>query len=330
MKVIRIMKVIRRYIGKSAAVTLAAFLSFMTTGCVKRDLEEMPGEGYVSVKVDWAGSGSPSADHTVKLLFYDADGKLFRTVDNVSTNYEGSFPTGEYSIVCYNEDMKNSDWRNHDSFSTAETFAVPKEFEFDHRPSQFRCVAAPSEVYVANVFQESEKMQVNDIENVSVTVTPVDRLHHLRLRFHVSVAGEEEIESLGGVLGGVSGSWLVSTGSNDTSLPLAHEFRASVATKAGGSAYEWEAPLYIFGLIAPGSSEWSHPLYLTLQIKDGAKLTAAFDLTPTVRDIFAREGALPGNIPVEVKVHVSKTGLSANVIPWDESGAGNGSPRPQK
>lgn len=330
MKVIRIMKVIRRYIGKSAAVTLAALLSFMTTGCVKRDLEEMPGEGYVSVKVDWAGSGSPSADHTVKLLFYDSEGKLFRTVDNVSTNYEGSFPAGEYSIVCHNEDMVNADWRDHDSFSTAETFAVPKEFEFDHRPSQFRCVAVPSEVYVANVFQESDKLRIGVIENISVTVTPVDRLHHLKLRFHVSVAGEEEIESLGGVIGGVSGSWLVPTGSHDTSLPLAHEFRASVATRAGGSAYEWEAPLDIFGLIAPGSSEWSHPLYLTLQIKDGAKLTGSFDLTPTVREIFASKEELPKEILVEVNVHVSETGLSATLIPWDDSGTGNGSPRPQK
>ena len=163
----------------------------------------------------------------MKLLFYDAEGKLFRAVDNVTTGYEGAFPKGEYSIVAHNEDMVNADWRNRDDLGTAETFALPKEFEFDHRPSQLQCVSVPSSVYVANEFQESGKLTVSDIDNVSLTVVPVDRLHHLKLRFHVSVPGKERIESLGGVLGGVSGSWIASTGSHEPTIAMAHEFKAS-------------------------------------------------------------------------------------------------------
>lgn len=317
--------------GKGVTVILAA-LMLLSTSCVRRDLEEYPGEGYVSIKIDWAGSGAPSADHKVKLLFYDAEGKLFRAVDNVTTGYEGAFPKGEYSIVAHNEDMVNADWRNRDDLGTAETFALPKEFEFDHRPSQLQCLSVPSSVYVANEFQESEKLIVSDIDNVSLTVVPVDRLHHLKLRFHVSVPGTERIESLGGVLGGVSGSWIASTGSHEPTIAMAHEFKASEATRAEGGTgtYEWEAPVDLFGFVTPGDSERAHSLYVSLGLKDYGLLKADFDLTPTVADIQRKEGGLPREFTIEINLHVTKTGLSATVLPWDESGTGNGSPRPQK
>lgn len=333
------MQRIARYAGKAAFAGSVVLAALVDAGCVRRDLEDYPGEGYVTVNVDWAGSGAPSANHTTRLLFYDKDGKLFREVNNVGTKYQAVFPKGEYSVVAHNEDMGNTDWRNNDNIATAETFAVGREYEFGHHPEGVDCLEVPTEVYVTNNFHQSDKLVVSDISNPEVSLTPTDRLHHLTLRFHVSVTGNETVESIGGAIGGVSGSWFAGTASHEKVFHFAHEFHAvPTESEEGGdgestraATQHWEAPVNMFGFQTTEASEWVHPLYMSLQVKDGPLLTAAYDLTPTVYSILnEQEGELPRKFAIDVEINVTGAGFSANVIPWDESGTGNGSPRPQK
>lgn len=333
------MQRITRCAGKAALACAVVLAALVDTGCVKRDLEDYPGEGYVTVNVDWAGSGAPSANHTTRLLFYGEDGKLFREVNNVGTKYQAVFPKGEYRVVAYNEDMGNTDWRNSDYISTAETFAVGREYEFAYHPEGVNCLEVPKEVYVTNNFHQSDKLVVSDISNPEVSLTPTDRLHHLTLRFHVSVAGNETVESIGGAIGGVSGSWFAGTASQEKVFHFAHEFHAVQETPDESEGEEdatraatadWEANVNMFGFQTTEESEWVHPLYMSLQVKDGPLLTAAYDLTPTVYSILNEQGGeLPNKFAIDVEINVAGTGFTANVIPWDDSGTGGGSPRPQ-
>ena len=333
------MQRIARCAGKATLACAVVMTALVYTGCVRRDLEDYPGEGYVTLNVDWAGSGASSANHTTRLLFYGEDGKLFREVENVGYLYQAIFPKGEYRVVAYNEDMENTDWRNSDYLSTFETYAKEREYEFNHHPTGLKCIEIPSEVYIANSFHYNDKLVVTDISNPELTLTPTDRLHHLTIRFHVSVPGGETVESLGGAIGGVSGSWFPETATQEKVFHFAHEFHAVQVTPVESEGEEdatraatadWEANVNMFGLQTTEESEWVHPLYMSLQVKDGPLLTAAYDLTPTVYSILNEQGGeLPNKFAIDVEINVAGTGFTANVIPWDDSGTGGGSPRPQ-
>lgn len=94
------MKVIKRYIGKSAAVTLVALLPVVTTGCVKRDLEEMPDEGSVVVSTFW---GNLSEEAPVPENFIIGVMPHRQAVDKPINIYEELLTSGTHEMLVFNE-----------------------------------------------------------------------------------------------------------------------------------------------------------------------------------------------------------------------------------
>ncbi len=313
------------YLRLAAAVSLGAVL-LAASGCVKRELEIRPDEGYVEIALEWGGSGTSA--RSARYLFYNESGSLAREVSGLTDGFRGTLPTGTYRLVVHNTDAEQVDWRGCERFESAEVFALPARYGTDHHPDEgVSCILEPRGIFATGGCNESETVEVGQLDTTLLSVTPVRLTKRVAVRFVVE--SSEEIRSLHGVLGGVSHGFFPGKGDLNTSSPCAVEFEAVPETKAASAAYTTEVS--VFGLLTTSQSPAeTNNVYVTLALTDGTQVTGTFDLTPALqRLIAANGGVLPNEIPLEVTLRVQGIGLSATVEPWDESGTGSGDPRPQ-
>ena len=81
----------KRYTRPASALLLGvAVLSL--AGCVKRELEIRPDEGYVEIALDWTGTGT--SPRSARYLFYNETGALVKEVSGVTDCFKGTLPVG--------------------------------------------------------------------------------------------------------------------------------------------------------------------------------------------------------------------------------------------
>lgn len=294
-------------------------------GCVERDLEQRPGEGYVEIAVDWNGSDSNISNRDTRFLFYDTTGRLVKEQSGIRDRFEGVLPAGSYRLVVHNTDSENVEWRGCETFEQAEVYARQIAYTLADCPSEAVCIAEPGQVYAANVCNESATVEVTDIGTTRLSVTPQSLTHNLTLRFSVSTYDGEQVASLAGAIDGVSPGYFPGKGCCETGVSCAQEFTAA----ATGEGYA--AEIELFGFVTSADSAAStNRLYVSIALTDGEIFTSAFDMTAALKKILADNGGtLPRDIALDIELHVRQVGLGATVTPWDESGTGSGSPRPR-
>ena len=314
-----------KYLRPATVVSLGAVL-LAASGCVKRELEIRPDEGYVEIALDWSGTGMSS--RSARYLFYNEAGALVKEVSGLTDGFKGMLPTGDYRLVVHNTDAGQVDWRGCEQYESAEVFAQPTQYSTDHHPGEgVPCIQEPRDIFATGGCNESETVEVHQMDTTLLSVTPVKLTKRVAVRFEVETS--EEIRSLHGVLGGVSHGFFPGKGCHNTSSSCAVEFMAVPETKAASAAYKTEVS--VFGLLTTSQSPaGTNTVHVTLSLGDGTQVTGMFDITPTLKQlIVANGGVLPDEIPLDVAIRVLGTDLSATVEPWDESGEGSGDPRPQ-
>ena len=302
----------------------AAVLSL--TGCVKRELEIRPDEGYVEIALDWAGAGTSS--RSARYLFYNEAGALVKEVSGVTDCFKGTLPTGVYRLIVHNTDAGQVDWRGCEKYESAEVFAKETNYSTGHHPAEgVPCIQEPRDVFATGGCNESETVEVLQMDTTRLSVTPIKVTKRVAVRF--ALESSEEIRSLHGVLGGVSHGFFPGKGCHNASSSCAVEFTAAPGTKAASDVYTTE--VNVFGLLTTAQSPaGTNTVHVILSLSDGTQVTGMFDITPTLKQlIVANGGALPDEIPLDVAIRIQGTDLSATVEPWDESGEGSGDPRPQ-
>ena len=313
-----------RYMRPARVVVLgAAVLSL--AGCVKRELEIRPDEGYVEIALDWSKAQS---SRSARYLFYNESGALVKEVSGVTDCFKGMLPTGTYRLVVHNTDAGQVDWRGCEKYESAEVFAKTTNYSTGHHPAEgVPCIQEPREVFATGGCNESETVEVLQMDTTRLSVTPIKVTKRVAVRF--ALESSEEIRSLHGVLGGVSHGFFPGKGCHNASSSCAVEFMAVPETKAASAAYKTEVS--VFGLLTTSQSPaGTNTVHVTLSLGDGTQVTGMFDITPTLKQlIVANGGVLPDEIPLDVAIRVLGTDLSATVEPWDESGEGSGDPRPQ-
>jgi len=313
---------------RPAAVWLLGTAMLALAGCVKRDLEIRPDEGCVEIVLDWAKAGGSS--RSARLLFYNESGTLVKEVSGVTDCFKGTFPLGNYRLLVHNTDAVRVDWRGTERYESAEVFALPAQYGTDYHPGEgVPCISEPREIFAAGRCNESETVEVRQIETTRVSVSPVELTRRVVFHFTVVTDDGESIRSLRGVLDGVSPGYFPGQGCHEASSSCAVEFTAVPEMKSPEAAYA--AQVNVFGLLTtPQSPAGTNNVHVALDLTDGTQLTGTFDITSTIRQILASEGGtLPREIPLDVTFYVRATGLNATVEPWDESGEGSGEPRPQ-
>lgn len=316
----------KRYMRPAKMLLLgAAVLSL--AGCVKRELEIRPDEGYVEIALDWSKAQS---SRSARYLFYNESGALVKEVSGVSDCFKGVLPTGTYRLIVHNTDAGQVDWRGCEKYESAEVFAKETNYSEGHHPSEgVPCILEPREIFATGGCNESETVEVRQMDTTRLSVTPVVLTKQVAMRFTVEANGDASVRSLHGVLGGVSHGFFPGKGCHNASSSCAVEFAASPETKATSDAYT--ARVNVFGLLTTSQSPaGTNTVHVTLDLDDGEQVTGTFDITPALQRILASGGGvLPVEILLEVTLRVQETGLSATVQPWDESGTGGGDPRPQ-
>ena len=303
----------------------AAVLSL--TGCVKRELEVRPDEGYVEIALDWTQAQS---SRSARYLFYNEAGVLVKEVSGVSDCFKGTLPTGTYRLIVHNTDAGQVDWRGCEKYESAEVFAKETNYSEGHHPAEgVPCIQEPREIFATGGCNESETVEVRQMDTTLLSVTPVELTKRVAIRFTVEVNGDASVQALRGVLGGVSHGYFPGKGCHNASSSCAMEFTAAPGTKAASLAYNTE--LNVFGLLTTAQSPaGTNTVHVTLDLDDGSQVTGTFDITPTLQRILASGGgAFPVEIPLDVTLRVQEAGLSATVEPWIEGGTGSGDPRPQ-
>lgn len=316
----------KRYMRPARVVVLgAAMLSL--AGCVKRELEIRPDEGYVEIALDWSKAQS---SRSARYLFYNEAGALVKEVSGVNECFKGVLPTGTYRLIVHNTDAGQVDWQGCEKYESAEVFAKETNYSEGHHPGEgVPCIQEPREVFATGGCNESETVEVRRMDTTRLSVTPVVLTKQVAMRFTVEVNGDASVQSLHGVLGGVSHGFFPGKGCHNASSSCAVEFMAVPETKAASDAYT--ARVNVFGLLTTAQSPaGTNTVHVTLDLDDGSQMTGTFDLTPTLQRILASGGgAFPVEIPLEITLRVQEAGLSATVQPWDESGTGSGELRPQ-
>lgn len=316
----------KRYM-RSAKILLLGAGVLSLAGCVKRELEIRPDEGYVEIALDWSKAQS---SRSARYLFYNESGALVKEVSGVSDCFKGVLPTGTYRLIVHNTDAGQVDWRGCEKYESAEVFAKETNYGEGHHPAEgVPCIQEPHEVFATGGCNESETVEVRQMDTTRLSVTPVVLTKQVAIRFTVEVNGDASVRSLHGVLGGVSHGFFPGKGCHNASSSCAMEFTAAPGTKAASSAYNTE--LNVFGLLTTAQSPaGTNTVHVTLDLDDGSQVTGTFDITPALQRILASSGGvLPVEIPLEITLRVQEAGLSATVEPWIEGGTGSGDPRPQ-
>lgn len=316
------------YMRPTTGILLLGAAVLSLAGCVKREMEIRPDEGYLEIALDW--SASDVASRSARYLFYNKAGALVKEVSGVTGCFKGTLPVGTYRLVVHNTDAGQVDWRGTDRYENAEVFAKTTDYSEGHHPAEgVPCILEPRDVFAAGGCNESATVEVRQLDTTRLSVTPVELTKRVKMRFKVEVSGDESVRTLHGVLSGVSHGYFPGKGCHNASSSCAVEFMAVPETKAPAAAYTMA--VNVFGLLTTAQSPaGTNAVHVTLDLEDGSQTTGAFDLTPALKQIMADNGgAFPDEIPLEVTLSIQGVGLGATVRPWDESGEGSGDPRPQ-
>lgn len=311
-----------RYMHPAKIVALGtAILSL--AGCVKRDLEMRPDEGYVEIALDWTKTGMTS--RSARYLFYNEAGMLVREVSGITNCFKGTLPTGTYHLVVHNTDASQVDWQGCEKYESAEVFAQPTQYSADHHPADgVPCILEPRDVFAVGSCNESETVKVRQMDTTRLSVTPTELTKQVAIRFTVETDGGQSVRALHGVLAGVAPGYFPGKGCHNASSSCAVEFTASPATKAAADAYTTR--MNVFGLLTTAQSPaGTNTVHVTLALDDGLQMMDTVDITPILKQILVSHGGtFPVEIPLEITLQVQGVGLSATVQPWDESGTGSG------
>ncbi len=318
-------RVLRNYPHSVAGALLGAVL-LLGSGCVQRDLEIRPDEGYVKITLNWSAAGAAARD--ARFLFYDEAGALVREVENISDVYVGTFPLGTYRMVVHNMDAGAVDWRGCERYESAEVYALPTDYTTDHHPGEgVACIREPQEIFGAGGCNETDRIVVEQLDTTYLTVTPTALTRRVSVRFLLDT--DVPVEGVKGVLGGVAHGYFPGQGCHNAASSCAVEFEAQPETRAAVANYA--AGVNVFGLLTQADSpEATNTVHLGLTFTDGTAFADTVDITPTIRQLMETNGGtLPAEIPLSIVVRRHATWLGAAVVPWDESGEGGGDPRPQ-
>lgn len=314
---------VTRYMRPAKVVLLgAAVLSL--AGCVKRELEIRPDEGYVEIALDWSKAQS---SRSARYLFYNESGALVKEVSGVSDCFKGTLPTGVYRLIVHNTDAGQVDWQGCEKYESAEVFAKTTNYSTDHHPAEgVPCIQEPRDVFATGGCNESETVEVLLLDTTRLSVTPVVLTKQVAIRFTVEANGGQSVRALHGILGGVSHGYFPGKGCHNASSSCAVEFTAAPGTKAASDAYT--ARVNVFGLLTTAQSPaGTNTVHVALDLDDGSQMTGTFDITPALQRMLASGGgAFPVEIPLEITLRMQGqgVGLSATVQPWDLSGTGSG------
>lgn len=308
-------------------------------GCVKRELEKLPGykNGTLELTTSWPEGVVPAG---ARLLIYSKDGEFLEKheISGTDSVFLCELEAGDYRIIMHNTNGQNTYFHNTDKHTTALVCAYPNVI-----PQAGAELIQPSNIFGVGAHDQGQIITIKERE-VTAHKAVAERLTR-QVAFYFKITGLETIEQIKGRLIGVSPGVLLGSG---IALPVSC-LQSYVATylvdrkpllnrsprgKAITEEMWYETKIEFFDLMAQTRPDQTTSTQLSVAITDGQgqiyQITT--DITSIVQDIILENGGfLPVEIPLEVDLNINASinNITVSVTPWDETGTGDGNPRPK-
>lgn len=237
---------------------------------------------------------------SVCFYFYPLSGDPpFNYICNGSQSTQ-TIPAGEYQVLAFNCDVEQIQFRNMDTYETAEAFLCPRNKSEDMIPET-------GMLYGASI----DRFSVDENSPAHRTVVPEKLVK--RLFFSVNL---ENIENIAECRGHISG---ISTCVNlSKKVPVGSE-RGTVPFRTNPTEKGVEANLFVFGAcpLIENEPTVQNLLKLDFTFTDGSTSSAQADLTPLLQETHHNDTAITIDSRKDLAGNII---LKASVFPWENGG----------
>lgn len=273
------------------------------TACTYRLTDEdWTKNGKIRLLLNWQDKDHPSV---MTYYFYKdgADRPIIR--QGQSSGYEGTLPSGNYEVAVCTADDKSVLLEMDKGYADARGIAR----QVSAMKSPDIRVAQPGYLYGTG----DELSNIGGFRAVTKELFPVNLVRILELNIKITGGGEDRIESLTGLLTGISSEIHIPTGKLLFDKPASITF-----VTQPNIAGVYNSSLNLFGV--SGINEGSYTdvdIYLALKTSDYKEITSFTNITEVINDAF--EATLAVRIVLDLEIAYDEVnGMVVTIAGWKE------------
>lgn len=264
--------------------------------------EDWAKNGKIRLSLNWQDKEHPSV---MTYYFYKdgADRPIIR--QGQSSGYEGTLPSGNYKVaVCTAEDktvLLEMDKGYAGARGIARQVSAMKSSDMQ--------VAQPGYLYGTGDVLSN----IGGFRAVTKELFPISLVRILELNIKITGGGEDRIESLTGLLTGVSPEIHIPTGKLLFDNPASMTFGTQP-----NAAGVYNSSLNLFGVSGVDKGSYTDvDIYLTLKTSDGKEITSFTNITNVINDAF--EATLAIRIVLDLEIAYDEVnGMVVFIAGWKE------------
>lgn len=291
---------------KQGMKVVAIVCIIVLTACTYRLTDEdWTKNGKIRLSLNWQDKEHPSV---MTYYFYKdgADRPIIR--QGQSSGYEGTLPSGNYEVVVCTAEDQTVLLEMNKGYAGARGIAR----QVSAMKASDMQVAQPGYLYGTGDLLAD----VGGFRSVTKELYPISMVRILELNIKITGGGEDRIESLTGLLTGVSPEIHIPTGKLLFDNPASMSFGTQPNT-----AGVYNSSLNLFGVSGVDKGSYTDvDIYLTLKTTDGKEITSFTNVTEVINDAF--EATLAVRIVLDLEIAYDEVnGMVVSIAGWKEGTA---------
>lgn len=288
---------------KQGMKVVAIVCIIVLTACTYRLTDEdWTKNGKIRLSLNWQDKEHPSV---MTYYFYKdgADRPIIR--QGQSSGYEGTLPSGNYEVVVCTAEDQTVLLEMNKGYAGARGIAR----QVSAMKASDMQVAQPGYLYGTGDLLAD----VGGFRSVTKELYPISMVRILELNIKITGGGEDRIESLTGLLTGVSPEIHIPTGKLLFDNPASMSFGTQPNT-----AGVYNSSLNLFGVSGVDKGSYTDvDIYLTLKTTDGKEITSFTNVTEVINDAF--EATLAVRIVLDLEIAYDEVnGMVVSIAGWKE------------
>lgn len=288
---------------KQGMKVVAIVCIIVLTACTYRLTDEdWTKNGKIRLSLNWQDKEHPSV---MTYYFYKdgADRPIIR--QGQSSGYEGTLPSGNYEVVVCTAEDQTVLLEMNKGYAGARGIAR----QVSAMKASDMQVAQPGYLYGTGDLLAD----VGGFRSVTKELYPISMVRILELNIKITGGGEDRIESLTGLLTGISPEIHIPTGKLLFDNPASMSFETQP-----NAAGVYNSSLNLFGVSGVDKGSYTDvDIYLTLKTSDGKEITSFTNVTEVINDAF--EATLAVRIVLDLEIAYDEVnGMVVSIAGWKE------------
>lgn len=288
---------------KQGMKVVAIVCIIVLTACTYRLTDEdWTKNGKIRLSLNWQDKEHPSV---MTYYFYKdgADRPIIR--QGQSSGYEGTLPSGNYEVVVCTAEDQTVLLEMNKGYAGARGIAR----QVSAMKASDMQVAQPGYLYGTGDLLAD----VGGFRSVTKELYPISMVRILELNIKITGGGEDRIESLTGLLTGISPEIHIPTGKLLFDNPASMSFGTQP-----NAAGVYTSSLNLFGVSGVDKGSYTDvDIYLTLKTSDGKEITSFTNVTEVINDAF--EATLAVRIVLDLEIAYDEVnGMVVSIAGWKE------------